>query len=94
VRSRVNERFRKAFDALPDPVQRKARDAYARWLADPAYPSLHYKKIHDTLPIYSVRVDLGWRAVGVLEGGDMTWFWIGSHAEYDRLVANLRKRAR
>lgn len=25
------------------------------------------------------------------EGDDITWFWIGSHAEYDALVARLRR---
>ena len=43
-------------------------------------------------PIYSVRIALGWRAVGILEGEEMIWFWIGSHAEYDRLVGRMRRR--
>ena len=34
----------------------------------------------------SVRVGLGYRALGVRHGDDILWFWIGSHAEYDRLV--------
>lgn len=41
------------------------------------------------MPIYSVRIALGWRAVGVKEGEHMIWFWIGSHAEYDKLIALL-----
>ena len=92
MRSRVNERFRKAFDSLPEAVQRKARDAYARWRENPAHPSLSFKKIHHTLPVYSVRIELGWRAVGIRDDDDMIWFWIGSHAEYDKLIAQLRKR--
>jgi hypothetical protein len=58
VRSHVNERFRKGFDALPEAIQKKARDAYALWSRDPRHPSLRYKKIHDSLPIFSVRIDL------------------------------------
>jgi hypothetical protein len=36
--------------------------------------------------VYSVRIGLGYRALGILEGSVVTWFWIGSHADYDRLV--------
>jgi hypothetical protein len=39
--------------------------------------------------VYSVRVGLGWRALGVREGDVMVWFWIGSHADYDRLLETL-----
>jgi hypothetical protein len=91
VRSRTNERFRKAFASLPDEIQRKAREAYARWHDNPSHPSLQFKKVHDTQPIYSVRVTRDCRAVGVLQGEDMIWFWIGSHAEYERLLGQLRR---
>jgi hypothetical protein len=33
-----------------------------------------------------VRVGLGNRAVGILSDDTVVWFWIGSHAEYDRLI--------
>ncbi len=41
------------------------------------------------MPIYSVRIGLDYRALGVREGDDIVWFWIGSHADYDRLVSQL-----
>ena len=60
------------------------------WAAEnPSHPSLQFKKIHASEPIYSVRVTLGYRAVGLLEQGEVTWFWIGSHADYDRLLRVL-----
>ena len=90
MRSRVNERFRKSFAALPRDIQRKAREAYARWHENPSHPSLQYKKIHATQPIYSVRIALGWRAIGLLQDDVMVWFWIGSHADYDKLLHRLR----
>jgi hypothetical protein len=34
-------------------------------------------------------VTLAFRAVGVLKGDEITWFWIGSHADYDRLLKTL-----
>lgn len=93
MRSRTNERFRKSFAALPGEIQRKAREAYARWHDDPSHPSLQYKKIHHSQPIYSVRIALGWRAIGIVQGDEMVWFWIGSHADYDKLLGQLRRKA-
>jgi hypothetical protein len=36
--------------------------------------------------IYSARISLDYRALAVLKGDRIIWYWIGSHAEYDRLV--------
>jgi len=59
------------------------RAAYRRWSNDPHHPSLRFKKVHSALPIYSVRIDRDWRAVGILKERVMVWFWIGPHSEYD-----------
>jgi hypothetical protein len=48
---------------------------------------LRFKKIHATESIYSIRIGLGYRAVGILTSDVMLWYWIGSHADYDALVA-------
>lgn len=77
------------FQKLPADVQSLARKAHRLWLADPHYPGLHYKKVHATRPIYSVRVGIAWRALGVLNNDEMTWFFIGSHSEYDELLKHL-----
>jgi hypothetical protein len=45
--------------------------------------------IHTTRPIYSARVGLGYRALAVLDGDLAVWFWIGTHADYDRLLRSL-----
>jgi hypothetical protein len=50
---------------------------------DPRYPSLHFKKVG---LFWSVRVGIHYRALAIEEDGDMTWFWIGTHAEYDHLL--------
>jgi len=34
-------------------------------------------------------VTFGYRALGLLEDEEITWFWIGTHAEYDRLLEKL-----
>jgi hypothetical protein len=89
VRSRTTERFRKAFAALPARVQGQARSAYRTFQRDPSHPSLRFKLVHETMPIFSARVGIGYRAVAVREGETWVWFWIGSHGDYDRLLRQL-----
>jgi hypothetical protein len=89
VRSRTTKKFRDLFDSLPRATQDKAKAAYALWSANPDHRSLRFKKVHSTLPVYSVRIDLDWRAVGILNGEAVVWFWIGSHADYERLLRSL-----
>jgi len=89
MKSHVTERFRKAFAKLPSHVQRQARAAYQLFKQDPQHPSLRFKRVHPTKPIYSVRTGLDYRALGVRDGEDIIWFWIGSHADYDKLLAEL-----
>ena len=89
MNSRGTPRFWAAYHELPGPVRDAARKAYRLFQENPSHPSLQFKKIHASEPIYSVRVTLGYRAVGLLEQGEVTWFWIGSHADYDRLLRVL-----
>jgi len=71
VQSRTTRRFRELLETAPSAVREKADAAYRTWAADPDHPSLRFKKVHASLPIYSVRIDLDWRAVGVLRDGTM-----------------------
>jgi len=64
--------------------RRRAREAYRRFKSDPSHPSLRFKKVHATEPIYAARVGLGYRALAVLDADVAVWFWIGTHADYDR----------
>jgi hypothetical protein len=89
VISHATAKFRKAFRDLPLPIRRKARKVYRLWKLDPGNPILHFKQVHKTKPIYSIRIGLGWRALGVKGGEHMIWFWIGSHADYDKLLTQL-----
>ena len=86
MNSYLTDDFITAFRALPASVKDVARKNYRLWKANPGHPSLHFKRVHPTEPIYSVRVGRGWRALGVMNETNITWFWIGSHAEYDRLI--------
>jgi len=91
VISRATDAFWKAYRNLPDQVQQRARTVYRIWRENPAHPSLQFKQIHSTEPIFSVRIGLGWRAVGVRSGETIVWYWIGSHADYDTLISLFRR---
>jgi len=89
VISRLHPSFRRDLARLPRDIQRRARIAYRRFKIDPAHPSLQFKPLHSSLPLWSVRVTGSYRAVGVRREDSIVWFFIGTHAEYDRLLANL-----
>ncbi len=89
MKSRTTLQFRKALERLPEQVQEQARGAYRQFIQDPSHPSLRFKKVHPELPVYSARISKSYRAVGQLDGDTVVWFWVGSHAEYDRLISQL-----
>lgn len=89
MRSTTTAPFHKLFGRLPQEVQEQAREAYRLFRQNSAHPSLHFKQVHPTRPIYSIRVSRGYRALGEWEGEELTWFWIGSHQAYDKLVGRL-----
>ena len=91
MKSRVTRRFWKLYRNLPHRVRLEARAIYRFWSRNPNHPSLHFKKIAVSrgLPVYSIRVGLRWRALGVLEDDTVKWFWIGSHEAYNEVIKQL-----
>jgi mRNA-degrading endonuclease RelE of RelBE toxin-antitoxin system len=86
MKSRTTRRFRERLAKLPAKARKQARAAYKLFRDDPSHPGLHFKLVLTEPPTYSARVGIGYRAVGVLEGDTVIWFWIGTHAEYDKLL--------
>lgn len=71
------------YRALPAEIQALADKAFVLLKADPRHPSLRFKKVGR---LWSARVGLHYRAVAVEVSDGFLWFFLGSHAEYDRLV--------
>lgn len=90
--SRTTARFRTAFGDLEPDVKRHTRHAYRLFKQNPHHPALHFKQVHPSEPIWSVRIAGGYRAVGVRAKDKIVWYWIGSHANYDRLLSQHRRR--
>ena len=75
--------FGERYEELPGSVQELADKNYEILKADPRHPSLHLKKVGK---YWSVRVGRKHRALGVDVEEGILWFWIGTHAEYDKLL--------
>ena len=87
--SHLDDDFVRCFQKLQNRIKRNARKNYKLWKQNPSHPSLEFKRVHPREPIYSIRVGIGWRALGVKEDDAIIWFWIGSHSDYDKLIRNL-----
>jgi hypothetical protein len=89
MRSSVTREFRHLLSQLPAIVQEQAARAYTFWRSDPYHNSLQFKRVSQRQPIYSVRDGPGYRAFGLRMDDHIYWFWIGPHAEYDKLLTSL-----
>ncbi len=87
--SHLSNDFLLCFSKLPKRIQDNARKNYKLWKANPSHPSLEFKRVGRKLNIYSIRIGMGWRALGIVEMDSMIWFWIGTHAEYDKMLKSL-----
>jgi hypothetical protein len=83
LRHHATPSFWACYRALPAAIQHLADQAYERLKQDPRHPSLHFKKVGR---YWSARVGISYRALAVEAPDGLVWFWIGTHAEYDKLV--------
>ena len=77
-------KFKPRFDELPQKIQVMADKSFSLLKDNPRHPSLHFKRIDRDL--WSVRVGLGYRALALEAKDGFQWFWIGTYAEYNRLL--------
>lgn len=89
MKSHITAKFRKAFQDLPKNTQKQARRAYRLFMQDPNHPSLQFKPIIPAKGIYSARINLKFRVLGVRRGDTIIWFWVGAHTEYEKIINAL-----
>ncbi len=88
--SRLHPNFLRDFRQLPDDIRERARGAYRHFAADPSHPGLRFKRLNAEMPLWSVRINDTYRAVGIRPKDDeIVWFFIGTHGEYERLLKSL-----
>ena len=83
MRHLASPAFWDSYQKLPGTARELADKSFALLKSDPRHPSLHFKKVSS---YWSLRVGLRYRALGVEQDGNIVWFWIGSHADYDAKI--------
>jgi len=83
LRHHATPEFWRVFDLLPETVRDQAQRNFQLLKDNPRHPSLRFKQVGR---FRSVRVGRRYRALGVEVEDGVSWFWIGTHAEYDKLV--------
>jgi hypothetical protein len=71
------------FNTLPAPIREQANKSFTLLKGNPQHQSLHFKKVGH---YHSARVSLNYRALRVAATDGIVWFWIGTHADYDKLI--------
>ena len=87
MRSKTLPAFWAAYARLSEPERQGARKAFSLWAGNPFHPSLRFKCVNREEDLWSVRISRGYRALGILEKETVTWIWVGSHDDYERLLA-------
>ena len=76
--------FWACYEALPVEIRSLARKNFQLLKADMSHPSLQFKKVGK---VWSARVGSNYLAVATPIDDGFLWVWIGTHAEYDKLIA-------
>ena len=87
MKSQATRRFWKLYQELPADVQRLAVKNYQLWRTNPSHPSLGFRRLQGKGNLVTVRIGDHYRALGELKSDTVTWVWIGTHAEYDRMTS-------
>jgi hypothetical protein len=87
MKSSTTPDFRAAYQVLPVRVRNLARKTYRLWQENPGHPSLHWKQLAPGL--WSIRVGLQYRALARVRRDTAYWFWIGSHNDFDNIIARF-----
>jgi hypothetical protein len=75
--------FWDCYNNAPASIRELADKNFALLKSDPHYPSLHLKSVGR---YWSVRIGSRYRALAVETEVGLLWFWMGTHADYDKLT--------
>lgn len=89
MRSKRTRQLRTLFAAFAMSAQREANEAYRRFRDDPTHPSVRFKPVRTRGPVYAARIGLHYRALALRRPDYWLWFWIGTHAEYDKRLTHI-----
>jgi mRNA-degrading endonuclease RelE of RelBE toxin-antitoxin system len=78
--------FWRYYRELPKNVRDRADRAFDLLRQSPDHPSLRLKKVKGRAGLWSARVGLDYRVLATEEDTGLHWFWIGNHADYDKIL--------
>lgn len=84
MKHETTSNFWACYDNLPREVRRLADKNFQLLKNDAAHSSIQFKKVGK---LWSVRVGSDYRALATQIEGGFLWVWIGTHAEYDKLIS-------
>jgi hypothetical protein len=84
VKSKTLPSFWESYRKIPASIKKSAKKSFRLWQESPFHPSLHFKCVNQEERIWSLRITVKYRALGIMERDTVTWFWIGDHDEYER----------
>lgn len=83
MKHRASPDFWACYKSLPQEVQQLADKSFKLLKQNPRHPSLRFKKVGN---YWSARISGHHRAVAIQTADEFVWFWIGTHARYDKLL--------
>ena len=83
MRHRKSASFDSRLNKLPNDIQTRASKAFDLLKQNPKHPSLNSKNVGD---FWSARMNDDYRCLALSNPEGFDWVWIGSHAEYEKLI--------
>jgi len=91
VRSRFTKGYAKLLARQPGHVKKRATKSVELLESNPRYPGLHFKEVSRKESAWSIRLSKDYRMVGYRDADTVSWFWIGTHGAYDKLLQRLKR---
>lgn len=80
---RTTASFWDCYNQLPEDLRNRADKQFELLCEAPNHPSIQLKPVGG---FWSARVTDAYRVLALREENVFTWFWIGTHDEYERLL--------
>lgn len=93
-KNRTTRQFREQYARLPEHIRKAVRATCAIFDADPNHRSLRSDFLKSSSSgkhlqgSISISISMAYRAIYVVEDDLNIWYWIGSHADYDRFIVD------
>jgi hypothetical protein len=84
MNSHTTKSFRDALKRLSAEARKQAREAYEQFQVDPFSPGLNFEEVNAQKHIWSARITRSIRALGIRDRDEITWYWIGTHRDYEK----------